>query len=660
MGGTVWYSQGEWRVKPAYYTAPVADLTDDDLRSGLSISTRHSRRDNFNTVKGTFKGTETNWQVTDYPEYTNAAFVSEDNGQSSVVDLDLLFTSSSIEARRIARIALERNRQQLTVSATFGMKAFGLQVGDIITLTSTRRGWDAKEFEVTTWNFGITGENDLQVQLTLREISESVFDEVDDGVVYTRDNTSLPSAFDIPPIGLSISSDLRLFNERVTSVVNIVVTSSSPERVDSVEVQYLRVGTDSWNSLGAGQLGNYEILDLVDGYYYFRSRATNTFGVKGPWVYVENYYVSPFSKPPETVQNFTGNSVGSLLHLTWDAVSDLDLSHYKIRYSPSTSLASYQDATDIVLSVARPAVSTTVPARSGTYFIKAVDKSSIASLQASSFVLVTNISQVEDLNVVEVLTENPDYLGVKEGTVALNNDGSSYLTLDTASLFDDSLGDFDDVLGLFDGGATGAILGLGTYYLDNSIDLGGVFTSRVSTSIESLFLDYMDTFDSATGDFDSRLGDFDGDPSQFDLTSVIVQVAYTNDDPTGSPTWSNWQNLVVSDITARAMKFRAILTTQSTKAAPAVTSLAVTVDMPDRLSSGSDITYTGSTVVTFGTPFKEVPSLGLSVTMADGDRYEVSSKTRSGFTLITYTGGSVSTNSTTFDYVAKGYGREVL
>jgi hypothetical protein len=121
MGGTLWYAQGKWRMKPAYWTAPVMDLNEDDFRSSVGVSTRHSRRDNFNVVKGTFRGEETNWQVTDYPQVTNAAFVAADGGQESVVDVNLPFTDNSIEARRLARIALEANRQQLTISASFGL-----------------------------------------------------------------------------------------------------------------------------------------------------------------------------------------------------------------------------------------------------------------------------------------------------------------------------------------------------------------------------------------------------------------------------------------------------------------------------------------------------------------------------------------------------------
>ena len=62
MGGLLWYSQGEWRMKPAYWTEPTLTLDENDLRGSITVNTRHSRRDNYNTVKGTFRGEESNWQ----------------------------------------------------------------------------------------------------------------------------------------------------------------------------------------------------------------------------------------------------------------------------------------------------------------------------------------------------------------------------------------------------------------------------------------------------------------------------------------------------------------------------------------------------------------------------------------------------------------------
>uniref|UniRef100_UPI0032609C75 phage tail protein n=1 Tax=Planktomarina sp. TaxID=2024851 RepID=UPI0032609C75 len=238
MDGSLWYAQGKWRMKPAYWTTPVLDLNEDDLRSNISVSTRHSRRNNFNAVKGTFRGEESNWQTTDYPQVTNADFVTADNGQESVADVDLPFTDNSVEARRIARISLERNRQQLTVSASFGLKTLQVQVGDNIRLTNSRFGWTNKEFEVVSWSFGLTEGLDLQTQMTLRETAESVYDEVDDGVVYERDNTTLLSPFDVPTVGISVVAVAQVSNQKVSNIAVATVTSGRSEEVDHVEVEY--------------------------------------------------------------------------------------------------------------------------------------------------------------------------------------------------------------------------------------------------------------------------------------------------------------------------------------------------------------------------------------------------------------------------------------
>jgi hypothetical protein len=50
--------------------------------------------------------------------------------QESVADIDLPYTDTAFRSRRIGRIALERNREQLTVTAAFGMRAFQVEIGD--------------------------------------------------------------------------------------------------------------------------------------------------------------------------------------------------------------------------------------------------------------------------------------------------------------------------------------------------------------------------------------------------------------------------------------------------------------------------------------------------------------------------------------------------
>ena len=285
MGGLLWYAQGKWRTKPAYYTAPTLNLTLDDLRSNIAVKTRHSRRDNFNVVKGVFKGPETDNETTDYPEVRNQAFIDADNGQESVVDLNLPFTDSSAEARRIARIFLERNRQQLTVSASFGMRAFKAQVGDTITLTVDRFGWVEKEFEVASWTFGLNDGLNLEVQMTLREISASVFDEIDDGVVYERDNTELPNPFlDEAPRNLTVS-DAGYTAEDGTFVNAFLVDWDEPNArfVDSYVLEWRRQGESKYNSVKL-ETTEYQIAPVVENVTYdIRVKAVNAFGASGPY-----------------------------------------------------------------------------------------------------------------------------------------------------------------------------------------------------------------------------------------------------------------------------------------------------------------------------------------------------------------------------------------
>jgi hypothetical protein len=310
MGATLWYTQGAWNVKAAKWTAPVLDLNEDDLRSGISLATRHSRRDNFNTVNGTFRGDESNWQVTDFPPVTNTAFVTADGGLESALDMDLPFTDNSIESRRIARIMLERNRQQLQFQASFGLRAFQVQTGDNVRITNTRLGWTNKEFEVVSWTFGLQNEYDLQVEMTLKEISESVFDEVNDGIVYERDNTTLLSPFTVPNLGINLSTELRRVKGKTLGVLLIDINNTS-NIMDIAEVQYRKTGATNYTAIAT--MGAFvgtdrvEVVGVEDDFYDIRARATNSLGVHGTYNTISNYFVEALGAPPADVTNFSGN-----------------------------------------------------------------------------------------------------------------------------------------------------------------------------------------------------------------------------------------------------------------------------------------------------------------------------------------------------------------
>jgi hypothetical protein len=559
MGGSLWYAQGKWRMKPAYWTDPVMDINEDDLRSGISVNTRHSRRDNFNIIKGTFRGTETNWQTTDYRQVTNNAFITADGGQESIADVNLMFTDTSNRARRLGLISLERNRQQLTVKASFGLRTLALQVGDNVRLTNTRFGWDNKEFEVVSWNFGLRDDLDLQVDMVLRETAESVFDEVSDGIVYERDNTELLSPFDVPSVGLNTASRTQAIREKLTNIITLTVSSGDSERVDYVEAEFRLSSATSeenpWITLGTGQLGDFEAIDLEDGDYDFRARAINTFAIKGDWEFAFNINASGLLEPPSDVTGFVAEVNGSVITLDWNAVPDLDLSYYRIRYSPSLSNATWANSLTYVDKVPRPASTTSVPARSGTYLVRAYDKSGSGSVNYTSVIVPP--ADIEPRANTLTLTDSTAFTGSKTNTEVV----SSALRID-----DYTIGPSE-----------------GEYLFSNYIETSDNSVKRCRVYVSALTIRHDNTagnFDDQAGLFDSAFGNFDelGNSNQSSDTNIITLVSTTQDNPAGSPTWSTYTPIKVADLSARAFRFKVKLESISNNITPSVTALTAYVE----------------------------------------------------------------------------------
>jgi len=226
--GYLWYAQGKWRMKAGKYVAPTVTLTEDDLRSPISVATRHSRRDNFNAVRGTFRGPKSNYQFTDYPTVTAANLVIDDGGLESTMDLALPFTDTPEEAQRLANIALEKNREQITITGSFGLNAFSLQVGDNVNITNTRFGWTNKLFEVVAWSLSAE-DYQLNVNLVLRETATGTYDEYAH-TDFESNNTNLPGALGevvvggvsptLNPVGLTAGGGLRQNKISWTNPIN--------------------------------------------------------------------------------------------------------------------------------------------------------------------------------------------------------------------------------------------------------------------------------------------------------------------------------------------------------------------------------------------------------------------------------------------------------
>ena len=549
MGGTIWYAQGKWRVKAAAYITPALTFDENDLVAGLTVSTRHSRRDNFNIVRGTFKGPESNFQPSDFPEIRSETFINVDGGQESAIDLDLGMTNTASCAQRIAKIALYRNRQQISVEGAFSIKAMQAQIGDIIQLTNSRLGFSNKTFEVVNWKFDINQESGFVVHMSLREISADVFNWDAEENSFEFDNTTLVDPFDVPEVGVSVISEARIINEHLTNVITVNVTTSFPERVNSVEVQYKKSTESEFITAGTGELGKFEVLDVLDADYDVRARAINTFQIKGAFTTISNFSVTGLAAPPANVTNFSFNVSQAGIHLEWTPVPDLDLSFYRIRQSDEESGATYANATTAVDKVPRPANTVTVPPKTGTYLIKAHDKSGNQSEAAASIVIraadLLGYSNTTNSN------QHTAFSGTKSGCSV---DGASRLIITNPA----------------------SAPSTATYTFNGYIDTSAVRVARVELLTKMIRIDNSAaTFDTFTGLFDSLGGLFDdlSGGSSFADTNVIAYVSTTDDNPASSPTWSAYKRFKAGDFSGRAFRFKIDLESQSDNVTPALIEL---------------------------------------------------------------------------------------
>ena len=568
MGGMFWNSQGKWGCKAAAYTAPVTTLDEDDFRSGLKIQTRNSRRNVFNKVTGIFRGPESNYFQTNYPTLESSEFLADDGGLEAELELNLPFVDTSQQAQRISKIALYRNREQLRITGSFGMKALQLTIGDLVNITNTRLGFEAKPFEVVEWRFGLGSDMALEIHMTLQEISSGVFEWDADETAFETNNTTLLSPFNVPAVSVTLTQEYRIINEHVTNVLVANVGSGNPELVDYVEVFYKKSTDDDFSALGKSDLGRFEIIDIDAPLansgkqitYTVKARAISALGRKGSFT-SQSKVIDADVTGPSAPTNFSKQLSGGALFLNWDASPDLDLSFYKIYHSSSTS-ATFGDGSGqvIIQKVARPATSIAYPAISGTFFIEPYDKTGNAGNTAS---LTTLPSELPPLGVTLTDTENPNFAGAKTNVSVATGPNPNELRMAS----------FDSANST------------GTYEFTGYLDTGSVRTVRVSSEVtssrhHSSAVNGSVNWDDIPGVWDSWPNSFDNwtDENQpYGDFSTTVYVAATNDDPSVSPTWGNWA-VAAGDATGRAFKFKAVLSNTTSKVSPSISVLKGVVE----------------------------------------------------------------------------------
>ena len=651
------YTQGKYNLVIETTGTASITLTEDDIIGGYTLQTP-AKNEKFNRVILSYVNPDRNFQVDEvqYPPIDDSGLPNADQHATMKADdggflLEGRFDfgkviTNTYQAEEMAEVILRRTRDSARLSINVSFSAYDLAIGDIVNVTHSSIGYSSKPFRVLSIKFN----PDYTLGLDLVEHQDAHYTWATKTQATAIPSTNLPNPFNVqPPASVTLDDQLIEYNDGTVIVALDVTIGASPDSfVDYYQVEYKLSSDSDYIIYAQGSGLNHRVLNVIDQQTYdVRVKAVSSLGTSSTYVTAQRTIIGAIA-PPSDVEDFSCNIVGQEAHLSWNQIPDLDLAYYQLRFSEEIDgSADWQNSVNLVSKVSRPATSISVPARAGTYLIKAVDK--LGNFSSNATAIISNVTDVINHNAVASQSEHPDFLGTLTNTVIADDS----IRLDSSELFDSGSGNFDDeTTRFFDSGVSNAdFFATGNYEFADVIDIGAKHTARITASLTQSSDNPDDLFDNRTGLFDTASSNFDGDtPANCDAHLEIA----TSDD---NVTYTAFQNFVIGNYTARYFKFRVFLTSRDLASTPVVSQVSVTIDMPDRIFSGNDITSgAGTYTITFTNPFKSV-NYAVGITGEDlntGDFFVVENKAIDSFD-VTFKNSGGTAVSRTFDFIAKGF-----
>ena len=478
----------------------------------------------------------------------------------------------------------------------------------------------------------------------------SIYDAVEsDTELTTRDITNLSA---IPNAVTAIAIEEFLYETGQGVFVGASI-SWQHDRVNVSEfrVQY-RIDNDNFETLTTAS-PSITIRDIRAGSLQVQVQArnylnrgssitTSTFTVEGktaPPQLDNDEFLADGTTPNPNYISFDMIPVNGQAKLTWRQSLDLDVrngGHVRLRHSPNTSNVTWSNSTSISEEIAGSATEAYADLKSGTYSMKFIDS---GGRESQNFALIEytkpDLESSEEVSALSA-TEDPTFPGTKTNLFVDTTDQELEMAANGAVLH--TTGEYE-----FNGNPF-TLSKVGSLRLESTIRVRSSFPN--ASRLDSV------------PDFDA-IADFDGTtPTTCD---VKMYVRTTEDDPSGSPTWTSWRHFNNAEIKCRAFELKAEFETNDDTAQISVDQLRVKALMPYRTLSGTVTTSTSADVsVSFGTGngFYVDPSVGIIFNaLNSGEFYKIENLAATGFDVSVYASNGTTRLPRTVRWNAVGHGK---
>lgn len=376
--GALIYRMGKWYGYAGAADVAVQELTQDDLRGPLKVRTHRPRGELFNAVRGTYVNPDDHWLATDFPPVTNPVYEAGD-GERIYRDVELPFTDDTYAAQRIAKIELERHRQQITGTFPAKLKAIRIVPWRPVKMSIPQLGWGQKLFRITRWKLAEDGGIDLDYEEYAPEIYD--WNSGEATVADPAPNTALARPWDnldIASVTLA-SGTAQLFVAGDGTVVSRIAAewpAPANPYIARYLMQFRKVGEADWEDAAPVDAGAAVVRGWVgpvqDGIaYQVRVRAETSLGNRGNWTESAGHVVIGKSAVPSDLADFSATAQDDGLLLSWPDITDPDRDFYELRAADSgwgdDAYFARVKATQLHLK--------TVPTGTHAWYIKASDTS---------------------------------------------------------------------------------------------------------------------------------------------------------------------------------------------------------------------------------------------------------------------------------------------
>jgi hypothetical protein len=339
---------GQWYIWPAYWQGPSFTLDHSSLVDVPKWQPYRSFKDLINCVNGTYiapnypyavvgnlydangwyYGTTNDlwpyaWQPTNFPQYAQDTlhgysgnqWLTDDGGIVLPKELTLRGVIDIVQAQRVAKVILLRNRFQGSGTFPMWLGAYQMQPKDVMEFTFAAMGWSDKVLELTSTHFQLKDVDNEQgsegsdvsgkkaqmifVQIEARETDPSIneWSESEELTAYDVPAGGVGSAANtlVPPttLALASSSSTALVGADGVTTPRLLATWVDPADVRAIAVQgqYRQHGSTAWIDAGYVAIGVQQgYFPVVSGVAYdVQIRGVRPNGTTSAWLQQLNF-----------------------------------------------------------------------------------------------------------------------------------------------------------------------------------------------------------------------------------------------------------------------------------------------------------------------------------------------------------------------------------